>query len=380
MARDINSRLSQLQRRRQGLDRLTTLSASEQREILAKSMYAEAYQSRAQTKPYTRYALGAMQEVGPDFTRISLEEAQRVGRQLASGLPGYGISVDFRLQGSVPANIHIRSVSDVDLLVLDIGFHTYDTSGRKSQLGHYNNPISYTPLSALHVLRLHSESILKDKFPAADVDTTGGKAIRLSGGSLRRPVDVVPSHWHDTTDYQLTQQEHDRGIYIFDKKIPDNILNMPFRHIQRIHLRDIECREGLKKAIRLCKNVKADAEAEGKPVSLPSFDIAAAMWHADQVALAAGVVNELSILQETQRHLDALSRNHALARTLLVPDGTRAIFDTAAKLTGLATLSAEMDDLAVEVAKEQNVLLSFERQPSWFQIDEALRKAYIPAA
>lgn len=380
MARDINNRLTQLRQRRQGLDRLAKLDAQERAEVLAKSLVTEAYQRRAANQPYTRYALGAMEEVGPEFTRVGIEQAERVGKQLAAGLPDYGIAVDFRLQGSVPANVHIRSVSDVDLLVLDVGFHTYDRSGLKNQLGHYRDPISYTPLSALQKLRLRSETILKDKFPAAEVDTSGGKAIRLSGGSLRRPVDVVPSHWHDTVDYQASQVEHDRGVFILDKKIPDRLLNMPFRHVVRLHERDAHCRQGLKKAIRLCKNVKADAESEGKSITLPSFDIAAVMWHANQLALAAGIVNELAILRETQRHLDALSRDHAAARKLVVPDGSRAIFDTAEKLTGLTHLSVEMDDLAVEVAKEQNVVLARFREPSWTWVDETLRKAYIPAA
>jgi hypothetical protein len=136
----------------------------------------------------------------------------------------------------------------------------------------------------------------------------------------------------------------------------------------------------LNKAIRLCKNVKSDAQDDGTEINLPSFDIAATMYHADIAALRVAAGYELAILAEMQRHLDALARNSDQARTLLVPDGSRRIFDTEAKLNGLLTLSIEMDDLLKEVAKEQDYLIGFGREPGLFESRQAIAKAYIPAA
>lgn len=377
MSRDITKRLQQLRSRRSGLDRLARLDATESLRVLAKSMTEEGYVKRAPNQKHTQYAIGAMQAVDNDYTKISIEEAERVGKQLDSGLKGRGIDVAFRLQGSVPCDIHIRGVSDVDLLVLDEGFFTYDINGPRARGGHFNSPISYTPISALIALRGGAESILKDKYPAAKVDTSGGKAIKLSGGSLRRPVDVVPSHWHDTIDYQASWREADRGVRILDKSVPESVLNMPFRHIELISQRDVLARTGLKKAIRLLKNVKADAIEEGSKINLPSFDIAATMWHADLSALAAGAIFELAIVAEATRYLDHLARNFTVAKTLLVPDGSRAIFNTNEKLEGLVQLSLEMDDLALQIGREQDRLLQY-TTPSQRQIDEVLRKAIVP--
>ncbi|MCY0856659.1 hypothetical protein [Cupriavidus sp. D39] len=357
MARDINQRLKSLQARRQGTDRLAKLGQDSALEILAKSFTPESYVKRAPSQSFTRYALGAMQAVDPEYTRISLEEAERVGGQLERRLSTYNISVALRLQGSVPCNIHIRGVSDVDLLVLDDRFFTYDTTGRLAGAGYYRNPVPYTPLSALVQLRSVSERILRDAYPAADVDARGSKAINISGGSLRRPVDVVPSHWYNTLDYQASLDETDRGVMILDKSVPTSILNMPFRHIQRISQRDTECFEGLKKAIRLCKHVKADAVEEGTNISISSFDIASTLWHADRMGLCAGVIDELSILAETTRFLDYLARNLSEAQKLWVPDGTRKIFDSTQKLNGLIQFSLELDDLALQVAREHNQMV-----------------------
>lgn len=380
MARNIQKRLTQLRNRRTGTDRLQRVSLDSQIDLLAKSVrLEESWQKRTQ-QPYTRYALGAMQEVGPEYTRISRETAERVGKQLNSGLTSAGFSVDFRLQGSVPLNTHIRGVSDVDLLNLDTSFFTYATFGSRSQAGFYTNPTSRTSIGVLARLRSEAERILKGAYPAATMDTSGGKAINISGGSLARPVDVVPSHWNDTIDYQSSLQESDRGVTILNNKVPETIDNLPFLHIKRIHDRDVRVLGGLKKAIRLCKSVKNDAEEEGTAIALPSFDIASIMYHADLHALSWGATYELAILAEAQRHFDWLYHNKTEAEKLMVPDGSRRIFDSSAKLSALLTLSLEMDDLLKEVAKEQSYLLNFGAEPGLAQSRDAIAKTYIPAA
>lgn len=354
MARNINARLDHLKARRQGTDRLAEDS---RRTILAKSLKVESWQTRAPSRPYTRYALGAMQEVGHDYTRISVETAERVGNQLSNSI----YSIEFRLQGSVPLNVHIRGGSDVDLLTLDTTFLTYDRSGVRGQAGLYT-PSRKTSLSALSELRGSIERVLPISFPAAIVDVSGGKAVNISGGSLARTVDVVPAHWHDTTSYQQTQQLHDRAVYILNKRTSQTISNFPFLHIKRVEDRCNEALGGLRKAIRLCKNVKADSVEEGTSIPFPSFDIAATMYHADMQALKIGYLYELRILAETQRHLDYLYHNEAYAKSLPVPDGSRIIFDTQEKYEGLKKLSIEMDDLVREVAKEQRPGLILETE------------------
>jgi hypothetical protein len=355
MARNINARLGHLATRRKGTDRLGRLAEDAQLEILAKSLQAEAWQGRAPSQPNTRYALGAMQEVGPDYTRISIETAERVGRQLANDIS----SVEFRLQGSVPLNVHIRGVSDVDLLVLDTSFLIYDSMGVGGQRGSYI-PSDKTSTSVLSSLRSNVERVLPAKFPAATVDTSGGKAVQITGGSLARPVDVVPSHWYDTARFQQTKQQHDRAVCIFDKRKFEKISNYPFMHIKLIEDRCNTTLGGLRKAIRLCKNVKADAVEEGTAINFPSFDIAATMYYADIDALKLGCVYELRILAEAQRFLDVLYHNQAYAKSLEVPDGSRRIFDTQEKYEGVRALSYEMDDLLRQVASEQNPSLQLE--------------------
>ncbi|APP74214.1 hypothetical protein BJD12_01870 [Xanthomonas vesicatoria ATCC 35937] len=355
----IDQRLQKLRARRSGADRAIAVAMDQQIEILREQLLGEAYERRAMGKPFTRYALGAMQEVDPDYTRISIETATRVENQLQRRLSAEGLNTTYRLQGSVPLNVHIRGVSDVDLLTIGLGSLFYAPAGVHAQRGGYSPPARDTT-SFLRDLRRTSETSLRTAFPAVHVDTTNAKAIKLTGGSLPRPVDVVPAVWWDTEQYQFTGLEHDRGVSIYHKFDHATIDNLPFLHIKRVADRDAAALGSLRKAIRLCKNVKADAEDEGTTIALSSY----VLYHADLTAWRSGAQWELGILAEAQRHLDWCYRNPPQAQALMTPDGSRCILETAEKSTALMMLSSEMDKLLRQVAREQSVQLYLQESPS----------------
>ena len=367
--RNINDRLENLRIRRRGLDRLDRLNEETASVILNKSFQEEAWQRRAKNLPYTQYALGAMQPVDSEYTTISHEEAQRVANQLTNKLS----NVETRVQGSVPLNVHIRGVSDIDLLLLDTDFLTYYSFGSRAD-SYSQAPADKTSLSVLKSLRSRAEDVLTTTFWGANVDCSGGKCIALSGGSLRRPVDVVPSHWIDTVAYQASQAVHDREVKILNKKIPETIDNAPFLHIKRVSDRDLLYNGGLKQAIRLVKNVKNDAESD-VVLKLPSFDIAALMYHANETFLRATIANELYVLMETQRFFDWCYRNKDAASSLMTPDGKRRVLDTEAKHDGVLAISSELDDLARQVAREQGLL---DANTGWEAVRKQLGDARVP--
>lgn len=370
MPKNIDARLTALWSRRSGIDRYMHVARDAMESIIAKSSLREAYQERVPDKPYTRYALGAMQEVDPEYTAISLRTADRVKVQLEAYLTRNGRRVAFELQGSVPCNIHIRGVSDVDLLTLDTAFVTFDSGGHWARGGSYSPYGGGTPVEELQSLRGLIKDCLVACYPEADIDNNGSKAVKISGGSLQRPVDVVPSHWHDTAEYQVSGRFAERGVKILDTSVPTTHLNKPFKHIELVTAQDDRALGGLKKAVRLCKNVKSDAEAD---INLSSFDITAAMYHARLSRLQVGYLNELAILVEAQRHLDELYRSPSLRQTLRVPDGSRLIFDQESKVAALLYLSVELDDLLRQVAREQSPILSLEETPSFDRCYAALQ-------
>lgn len=352
MASDINARLSQLRARRMGEPSVVALSneSASNRYFAADAAEVEDWERRGtSSQRWTRYAIGAMQAVGKKYTEVSEQTGERVANQLRDRLAKAGINAEFRLQGSVPLDVHIKRVSDVDVLAITTDFYTYNNTGARALRGGYTNPSQRTSSGVLSSLRQQVESDLDDAFPVATVDKTGAKAVKVSGGSLPRSVDVVPAHWHDTREYQASGQLADRAVTIYNKKTGETIDNLPFLHIERVGSRCDRINGGLRKAIRLCKSVKADSDRD---IQLSSYDIAAIMYHADMSALHLGRYSDLAVLSETQRHLDALYRDPVAANRLWVPDGSRVIFDASEKRDWLLHLSVEMDELLKNVYEE----------------------------
>ncbi|NMG03587.1 hypothetical protein [Azoarcus taiwanensis] len=353
MTSDIDSRLSQLRARRKGEPSLVAFSeaaAASNRYFTADAAEVEDWEKRGtSSQRWTRYAIGGMQAVGKKYTEVSVQTGERVASQLRDRLAKAGIDAEFRLQGSVPLDVHIKRVSDVDVLAIRKDFYTYNNAGVQALRGGYRNPSRMTSSGVLSSLRQQVESDLVDAFPAAKVDKTGAKAVRVSGGSLQRSVDVVPAHWYDTKEYQASGRQADRAVTIYNKNTGETIDNLPFLHIERVACRCDSINGGLRKAIRLCKNVKADSDRD---IQLSSYDIAAIMYHADMSALRLGQYSDLAVLTETQRHLDALYQDPSAASKLWVPDGSRVIFDTSEKRDWLLQLSVEMDELLQNVYQE----------------------------
>ncbi|MGX2042275.1 hypothetical protein ACWJKU_19880 (plasmid) [Methylocaldum sp. MU1018] len=352
MAVDYKQRLQNLRNRRLGLDSrslaLDSVVALRESLSFGEPLYkSEAYEQRGKNDP-VKYALGIMQEVDPEYTRISIEEGERVRKQLNSGLSTLDVPVTFDYQGSVPLNVHIQGVSDIDLLVLHDGFVTLDWSGPQAKsyimLGN-------SALSDMLTLRSNCEEILDNKFPAANVDKNGAKSIAISGGSLRRKVDVVPSHWHDTADYQRSKEKHDREIKILDKTIPDTLANRPFMHMKRIEEKDSATNGCAKKVIRLLKSLRKDSD---KDIKLTSYDIASLVWHFDSQRINLPHYLELTLIAITQVRLWIYLTNRSYTESLDVPDKSRKIIDSSEKFESLALLSKEVDQLAYDVARVLN--------------------------
>lgn len=362
-------KLTNMRNRRLGLEGVSmeALSRTASSATFSQPMsLKEAYEKRTSSDA-TKYALGAMQQLEPEATKVSLDEAERVKNQLNTGLNAAGIPASYELQGSVPLNIHIRFSSDIDMLVLHGGFVTYDATGPRSNTYH---GVAETPLGYIRRLRTSCEEILTNEFPAAKVDTSGAKSISLSGGSLRRKVDVVPSHWHDTAAYQQTKAKHDREVRVLDKHTNVFIPNSPFLHMKCVEEKDIRTAGGAKKLIRFLKNLKRDAN---KTIKLTSYDIASLVWHVDDGSLIKPYYMELSLIAEAQQFLQTLIDNPWCTYNLDTPDKSRKIVDTSDKYDSISLLKAEVDQVAADIAKELRPLYVTDRE----SILKSLREATI---
>jgi len=264
-----------------------------------------------------RYVIGAMQPVDAKYTQNTYDEGERVKNHLKK-LIDSGYNIDFRYQGSVTNNTHIKVHSDIDILTIHLGFISLEPP----QIA--TIPYQGNPVKDLCKLREDSYSILRTAFPAAEIDNTGAKSISLKGGSLKRKVDVVPSNWYDTVKYTDTKLEYYRGVMVLDYEKKVLIPNTPFFHNKLLDDKDANTLRNYKKVVRLLKTLKADAEVN---INLSSYDIASLMYHLKNSDYIIGN-SPLLLIYKSLEFLKYLYGNESYRNSLKVPDGSRCVFQS----------------------------------------------------
>lgn len=351
---DFESRLARLKNRRQGTaerDRLEKGYYQLSGDFRSTEGYEKIHENTA-----IKYVIGAMAPVSSDSTRISREEGERVATTLIKMLDTAGIRTEMRMQGSVALDIHIEGYSDVDMLILKSDIITIE--GPPILGVNYQDATDKRPMvEIIRELRISCEEKLTSRYHAAEVNINGSKSISLNGGSLKRKVDIVPSCWHDSHEYQRSSQEYLRTVKILDKKNNILVKNRPFLHIERVNDRDRQCNGNLKKVIRLMKNIVADMPDYRKSTAkkLTSFDIAAIAYSMENM-LYCNPYLPLTLLENLRSYILIIAYLDERRTGLLVPDESREIFNSPEKVEALMILEKEVSDLAESVQKILNPL------------------------
>jgi hypothetical protein len=324
------------------------------REVKQARLLNEVYNRISQSES-VRYAIGSMQPIDPDYTRVTFEQGERVKSQLMSQLP---VACEYEYQGSVTNDTHIKARSDIDLLVITGEFYYLEPPQAPIAL------YSGDTIGHLTQVRRSSEDILETSFPRADVDTSGGKSVSIEGGSLQRKVDVVTAAWYNTNDYANTRAKVHRGIKILDQGKGAVNANYPFLNNARIDQKDLRVAGSLRKAARLMKSLKYDSDQ----VNLTSYDITAIAYAMPDHLLVLGNGQDLIIVERCRIWCHHLLGHPEERDALNVPDGSRRIFTpTTANEIGLAALTRELDTLSRDILMEN--------QRSFSKLEEA-RIAY----
>lgn len=317
----------------------------------------KGYRTKTRSKSF-QYALVSMQEVDAQYTAISYREADRVAKQIDSGLLRRGKVVTVELQGSLPLNVHLRRVSDVDMLVWPLTFFVFDNYGVAAS----SYTISTTnAVSEITSLRSDCCSVIRSAFPAAKVDDSGAKCITVSEGSLLREIDVVPSVLYKTATYQRTKNDEDRGIQIYDKNAYEQIRNYPFKVRALINGKEGRTVGGCKKAIRLLKNMREDSDTS---ITLSSFNIMSLVYAMQDSDLVHSPYYEGKIVASLQNWFFSLVHNEESLKGLDTVDGSRKIVQSAADVAAVSLMSDELNVLVLRIAQElqPDVPTSF---PAW---------------
>lgn len=303
----------------------------------------------------------SMNEVDPDYTKKSKEAGKRVKDHLKDHLE----NVEYRYQGSVMTDTHIKGYSDIDLLTICKKFYSYDSNSVKKvlerkdirsqlnenqqkKLKRERDVPSYkgNAIEDLRTLRLESESKLTQVY--SKCDTTHPKAIKIENLDLHREVDIVTANWYDDIASILNDKGDFRGVQIYNKrKNKKGPVDFPFLTIERINTRSSETNGRLKKMIRFLKNVKVQSDVD---IDLSSFDINAICYDLSTSRYNNASFQELvPILCD---HLNSICTNSSHANNLKSVDGRETIFkDEPDKLRHLELLLNEVETINKDLQK-----------------------------
>lgn len=179
-------------------------------------------------------------------------------------------------------------------------------------------------ISDMQELRNTCVEILKETYSKANVETNGAKSITLTGGILRRKIDVVPANWYDTKKYRETKKEYLRGIQIFDKYTKERNTNYPLYNKYLVEKKDKVCNGLFRKVVRLGKNLREDSDNKDVQ-NISSYDIQALFFNMPNEAYYGA--EGIKIVSRLTEYLKNLLNKPDIFSEMLVPDKSRKISD-----------------------------------------------------
>lgn len=282
-----------------------------------------------------KYIKLAMNEVDEEYTAKTIEAGNRAKAHLQAEQFG----IDYRFQGSVMTQTHIKGASDIDLLTLTNKFVSTDISKMRSILEKGAPNYTYTAQSRmqrysdnfsryggdymqdLRDLRRSDEIILKKRYTYCDINKA--KAVHVYNTDLRRDVDVVASVWYDSVGYVINDKDETfRGVAIYNKeKDKEEPPSYPFLSIANINARSSLTGGRLKKMIRFLKNVRTDSDVK---IDLSSFEINAVCYSIPIIEYKE--MYYLDLVGLLWQKMYNMVENESLAKQLLSVDGTEYVF------------------------------------------------------
>ncbi|WP_284652111.1 hypothetical protein [Flavobacterium terrisoli] len=292
------------------------------------------------------YIKRSMQGVEPRYTERTFEAGDKIKEQLRKNNPG----LDYKYQGSVMCNTHIKGHSDIDLVQITNSFYSHESITKfneKYSSGYYLTlpqkqnlleVINGTPYQGdtnadLKKIRTDAETVLVSTYK--NVDTSKPKSIEVNPTNPDRVVDVVTASWYVNVNSAMNDDADLKGIQVYDKAKNTRLpVDFPFLKIRLLNEKDKSVNGRLKKMIRFVKTLKADSEYDLKQLS--SFDISSVCYNINALDYYDKSYYELVFVLYSE--LKKIIENETYRNSIMSIDGSEPVFrgkDEKVRLLGL---------------------------------------------
>jgi hypothetical protein len=296
-----------------------------------------------------------MRPIGQKYNDKTIDAAKRVQKHLQDNYELH-FNRAFKTQGSVVTGTNIRVHSDFDLLTI-IDKYYFNPPGTTTD----NAYTASNPDEDIVALRNQSIRILKGIYD--DVNDKGEKSISIFNKSLNRKVDIVFCFWYHSDEFNKSKDEFYKGVYLYRFPSKEKVRDFPFATIANVNTKGTETIDGSRKAIRLLKNLKADADND---IFLSSFQLTSLVHSMHNSILWYKEGGEMSIAQAVSLHIDKICNDSAFRKAIKSPNGIELPFikdDTVQELEKLnRDLTVLISDTSTELLKStaiQKALLTY---------------------
>lgn len=306
-------------------------------EVIRESILSDSFHSTDYSEP-VKYVLESMQEIDPSYSYKFFSAFRRTQDLITQQLKKLDILVDVRYLGPHNSETHIELYGGLELLVI---LKSYD---RKPSLC-----IEELVQCIIQIL---------DKANAYDVvDYSDKHRIYIQTRKPTASVTIIPAVWINSSLYQNTHLEINRGIceYNFIKKT--RRIYLPFLNSARLNSRNRKSGGSLKHLIRFLSSVVRDAELS---IDLVHEEIVGVLYNMRLKELAVPSDSYLSLLPNVSQQLQYLINNDEYREKLLSPSRTEYVFGKRPKSEALMQLKTELDEIIAdltEVLKGENKTL-----------------------
>lgn len=296
-----------------------------------------------------KYLVESMQPIDRKYNTKTVTAANNVRNHLEAGYNLHFKRV-YATQGSVMSRTNIKVHSDIDLLtVIDHYFYPQ---------GQPVNPYRDSdPNSDIKELRRQSVSILKRQYDI--VDDSGDKSISIVNQNLNRKVDIVPCFWYKSDKYFETNNEHYKGVYLFDFSREIKLLDYPFATINNLNNKGDSTNDGFRRGVRLLKTLKADCDASLQ--TLKSFQLTTIVYSINEMSLNYYAGNELNIARAISMEMQKLIDDSSYRCAVRSANGMETPLNKAGIVTDIKRLKEDLDQLIIDAASDVRNSLTVQR-------------------
>ncbi|MEO1256348.1 MAG: hypothetical protein AAFY41_15875, partial [Bacteroidota bacterium] len=181
------------------------------------------------------YTLESMVEIDPAYAYKVYANSRRIHETITKALKKRGYDIDFRYQGALKTYSNILLYGDVEIIVI-------------------KKNISDKPHKDMQSIAMDLMEVLSKDTSFKSIDYSDKTRIRITAQKPTCEIDVLPSVWVNSSEYNKTKNEIYRGIAEFDFAKRKVKKYLPFLNIARINARDQHTNGNFKRLSRLLKS------------------------------------------------------------------------------------------------------------------------------